>query len=97
MQLIAFELTMPSPPSWNGRWSGEDRLHCKIERLTHATAARVLERTSYSYHWPDGWTAVISVRQVTKDQAAKLRRSSVGFAGYDWMVRSIVDHGEIKA
>jgi hypothetical protein len=50
----------------------------------------------YHYNFGDGWAAGVSVRTVDAAEARKLRRKSDGFSGYDWMIDSIVQHGEIR-
>lgn len=52
-------------------------------------------RKNYYYSWNDGWGANICVEQVCAIEAAKRRKSSSGFWGYDWMVNSIIRYGEI--
>ena len=91
MILVCFELSMPSMASWNGRWSGEDKLYAVIRSLK-----TLPKKDYYSYEWSDGWRAGVSVRQVDSKEAAKIRRNSSGFCGYDWMVTSIIDRGKIE-
>ncbi len=98
--MIAFELTMPSPPSWDGRWSGEDRRWFRVRNLGRSKSAaareqRIVEGSSYIHRWSDGWTACVTVRIVDAQEARKLRRQSAGFAGYDWMIDQILADGEI--
>lgn len=95
---IAFILTMPSAPSWNGKWSGDDRLHCVIRSFRGAKqgakAAEILAKSPYFYRWEDGWCAKIEAREVDAREAAKLRKQSKGFAGYEWMVDTIISYGQ---
>ena len=97
--ILAFELTMPSPPSWNGKWSGENRRWIIFrEFATDSAAARVAAYGGrHSYRWSDGWTAVVSVTPVSQEEMNRLGKLSAGFNGYDWMVSSIIDHGKIYA
>lgn len=100
--LIAFELTMPNRGSWNGRWSGEDRRWIVVRNMgrgkrAEETAKPILEKGHWHYSWSDGWGASIVAREVDGQQAAKLRRMSAGFCGYDWMVSSIIKHNKIVA
>jgi hypothetical protein len=97
---LAFFLTMPGVNSWNGRWSGEGRRYVLIRgrgatKAFKAHTSAILERGYFSYNFGDGWVAGVEVREVTASEAAKLRRSSDGFCGYDWMVDSIMQDGEI--
>lgn len=100
--MISFELSMPGSPSWNGKWSGEGRLFAVVKSLPNsekgkAKAEEILKPGYYSYSWPDGWRARIGVRQVTSAEARKIRKLSRGFCGYEWMIDSILLHGEIRA
>lgn len=58
-------------------------------------AREILKQRSFGYHWNDGWSASIDVQEVTPAEAKVLRKNTVGFSGYDWMVSSIVDYGSI--
>jgi len=95
---IAFTLTMPNCGSWDGHWSGEGVLHCIIKpfrgKSQLAVADSLLARRSWYYGWGDGWGASIVAREVDKREAAKLRRKSRGFCGYDWMVDTICKYGK---
>lgn len=93
--MIAFELSMPGKASWNGKWSGEGKPYVRVRKLTKEIEQR-LDGKEYDYRWTDGWCACVSARKVDGREAAKLRRKSVGFYGYDWMIESIVQHGEIR-
>lgn len=98
---VAFFLSMPSCPSWNGKWSGEGRKYVIVKRFTTAKggqlAAEMIAHGSYWYSWSDGWGAQVSVKEVDGREAARLRKESNGFAGYDWMVESIMSYGKILA
>ena len=91
--ILAYTLTMPGRGSWNGGWSGDDG--CHVATRSYRTSAPMIG--SYRYAWEDGWAARIEVREVTAAEAAKLRRKSDGFCGYDWMIDSIERHGAIYA
>lgn len=89
---LAFILTMPSNNSWNGRWTGDDKLYARVQSVKKL--AHEIEGHHY-YNFGDGWLACVEVRQVDKSEAARLRRKSVGFCGYDWMISSLLSHGQI--
>ena len=92
--LICFELSMPGCPSWNGKWSGDNKLYAKIVHVKKKESAEaILSHKYYSYSWPDGWCAGISVREVSVSEARSIRKHSKGFCGYDWMVNNILSHG----
>lgn len=91
--MIAFILTMPNSPTWNGRWSGENNLHCIIKE-NRKVPKEIVGKTFY-HRWDDGWCAAIEVRHVDCRTANKMKRESCGFSGYDWMVKNIIENGEI--
>jgi hypothetical protein len=97
MTLVAFELSMPGVASWNGHWSGEERLHvCVVNLGRNADAAqKIIEGSPYFYSFGGGWAASVSARLVDATGARRLRRQSAGFAGYDWMIEEIRSHGRI--
>jgi hypothetical protein len=92
---IEFKLSMPNIGSWNGKWSGEERYYARVYILGDEKAKKILEKGYYHYDFGDGWAAGIDVRKVDSKEAAKLRKKSVGFDGYDWMIDSIIDNGKI--
>lgn len=99
--ILSFELSMPRTNSWNGRWSGEGRRFVKCVNVSHTQKAierglKVVENGPYHYSFGDGWVAGVKVEVVDAREAAKLRKLSAGFCGYDWMIDSIREHGEIK-
>lgn len=95
-----FTLSMPRVNSWNNRWSGDDDLYCKARVLT---ADRLKELPfdytkpcDFYYDFGDGWAANVHVEVMSSKEANKLKKKSRGFAGYDWMITSILKNGEIK-
>lgn len=98
---LSFTLSMPGRSSWNGRWSGEEKLYAIVKTFTgkkgQQKAEEILKQQYYSYGWSDGWRAGIKVEQVDPARARKIRSKSQGFCGYSWMVDSIIRHGAIYA
>ena len=94
MTLVAFTLSMPGRSSWDGRWSGEGRLYVIVRRVKTVTNDLL---GYHSYAWQDGWCASIEASIVDSKEAAKLRKRSAGFCGYDWMVDSLLMDGRILA
>ncbi len=99
--ILCFTLSMPNVSSWNGKWSGEDRLYTKIinfgrTKTAIAKASKILDIGYFRYGFGDGWSAGISVKEVNAKEAATIRRKSRGFYGYDWMVQSIKSNLLIK-
>ena len=92
--MIVFELTMPNCGSWNGRWTGEGKSYIRT-RPDKSVPKEVVGKTFY-HTWDDGWTACVSVTHTDRRTAEKLRKKSVGFYGYDWMIDSIISRGSIK-
>jgi hypothetical protein len=98
--ILSFTLSMPNRGSWNGDWSGKEKNYVitKVFRGRDAEAlARVLVGNGSVYHnFSDGWGASISIKEVNAAQARKLRATSAGFCGYDWMVTSLAKKGVIE-
>lgn len=102
--IIAFTLSMPCVGSWNGKWTGAENLYCRVinfkqrygtsKKATELTE-RLLSNRVYYYNFGDGWEAAVTVEAVDAKKAAKLRKGSRGFCGYDWMIANIVQHGKI--
>lgn len=97
--ILQFTLSMPGCSSWDGKWSGSSKLYAKTESFTGkkriAKAQSIIDKGYYSYNFGDGWRAGVSVEQITGSRASQVRKKSSGFCGYDWMVDSIIDHGDI--
>lgn len=91
--MIAFFLNMPSRGSWNNQWSGEGRLYARVRKDCEVPKEYIDQ--SFSYRWDDGWVASVEIKKVDSKEAAKIRKNSVGFYGYDWMIDSIIDHRKI--
>ena len=96
--ILAFHLSMPNCASWNGRWSGDGNRYVIVRSFRGKTATknaeRIRDKQHYHYSWSDGWGARITVQEVNSSQAAKLRKESQGFSGYDWMVDTICKYGK---
>ena len=90
--MIAFILTMPNIGSWNGKWTGEEYFHCVTRKLSK-TEEEKLDGENFYYSWNDGWGANIECKKVDSKEAAKMRKKSKGFCGYEWMVNNIIHHG----
>lgn len=103
--IVSFELTMPNRGSWNGRWSGEDKKFFVIKKFAKRFVIKtehfktLLEkgRDGWYYRWEDGWGASINAEVIDSKEAAKRRKISSGFCGYEWMIGSIILRGTIKA
>lgn len=98
--ILSFTLSMPNNNSWNGKWSGENRFYAKVinfgrTKKGEAAAQKILDESYYYYNFGDGWGAGVSVKEVDAREAAKIRRKTAGFCGYDWMIDSIREFNEI--
>lgn len=93
--MILFTLSMPSISSWNGQWSGSGQKYQRVRRLPKEQEL-ALDGGRFTYAFGDGWVACVTTTQIDAKAAAKVRRQTDGFCGYDWMVNSIVKHGEIR-
>jgi len=92
--MIVFELSMPNKGSWNGKWSQEGQLFVRTRR--ECDVPKEYWNKSFYHRWDDGWTACVTTTRMTANEARKLERKSKGFCGYDWMIRSIIKHGDIR-
>ena len=93
---------MPNVASWDGKWGGQDRLYVKVHNFGRskertARAQEILDTGYFHYNFGDGWSAGVTVKEVDSQEAARLRRKSDGFCGYDWMVTSIISDMKIAA
>ena len=97
--ILVFELSMPQISTWNNRWSGEGKYFAKTRsfqgREQTSLANEILDNQPYRYDFGDGWGAMVKVRHVDSNEAAKVRRKSDGFMAYDWMIDSIIGHRRI--
>lgn len=94
--MIIFKLSFPTNSAWNGRFSGEDNLYAKTKDIRNKEEiARLIAGSPYSYRWDDGWSASIEVYEIDGNEAAKIRRKSKGFMGYEWMIKAIMSYGKI--
>jgi hypothetical protein len=94
--ILRFKLSMPIVGSWSGKWSGEGVYYAIVRSLRNKELAnKILERGYYHYDFGDGWAAGITVEQIDSGEAAKTRRRSKGFCGYEWMVDSIINNQRI--
>lgn len=89
--LVLFELSMPGNNAWNGRWSGEGKCYAVVRSFRSGAP----KFGYYDYNFGDGWRAGVTVREITSPAAKKLRKQSIGFCGYDWMIDDICKHGRI--
>jgi hypothetical protein len=99
--ILSFTLTMPQNGAWNGKWTGDDKLFCKMHDFGRGKLAnnnaRFLQGKNFKHDFGDGWAANIKVEKVTAIKAALLKKKSTGFSTYGWMIDSIIEHGEIKS
>jgi hypothetical protein len=94
--ILRFKLSMPTVGSWDGKWSDEGVYYAIVRSLQNKELAnKILERDYYHYDFGDGWAAGITVEQIDSKEAAKTRRRSKGFCGYEWMVDSIINNQRI--
>ena len=91
--MIVFELTMPHRGSWNGKWSGDIRRHIRLR--DERSVPKDLWDKDFYYRWDDGWEACVTVSRMKATEARKLEKQSRGFAGYDWMIGSLLKDGYI--
>jgi len=94
--IIAFTLSMPRNNAWNNCWTGAEKMYIVTRTVPKDKASEILKIGSFGCSFGDGWVANISAESVDSRQAAKLRKKSSGFCGYEWMVNSIITTNEIQ-
>jgi hypothetical protein len=99
---LIFRLSMPGTGPNGERWNSDNRVHALIRPVPRnlkstENANKLLAAKSWRYDFGDGWIAQVDVEQGTQQTVHRARRLSQGFCGYDWMVASILEHGEIKS
>ena len=92
--MLSFELTMPNVGSWNGKWTGDGRTYFRTRKVDRKKENELDEQNFY-YDFGDGWGASVKVEKINAREAARRRRKSAGFFGYDWMIDEILQHGKI--
>ena len=98
--MISYTLSMPTVGSWDRKWSGDKKSFVLLRPEARGKEAKKKEEEKLSqgrfyYSFGDGWSALVVVEKVDAETARKLRKSSAGFCGYDWMVDSIEQYGSI--
>jgi hypothetical protein len=101
--LVSFQLTMPNVGSWNGKWTGSDRKYYVVKKISdrymkskeHFKALLEKRKDYWHYSWNDGWGANVTAEIIDGTEARKRRKETVGFAGYEWMIDSILYYGSI--
>jgi hypothetical protein len=96
---LSFILSMPRNNSWNGKWSGQHTLYARVVSFTSKkgkeNTQNILDKGYFTYDFGDNWCAGITVKEVSNEEARKIKKLSKGFCGYDWMIGSIIDKGVI--
>ena len=92
---------MPNNNAWNGKWTGADNFYVRVENFgrtkkANNRAQELIDAGSFYYNFGDGWGASVAIKEVDSTQARKLRKKSMGFCGYDWMIDSIKLYGDIR-
>lgn len=100
--ILSFTLSMPNVGSWDGKWSGSDRLYVKVKSFTQSKtdttrAQEILDEGYFHYDFGDGWSAGVTVGRVDSRERDRLRKKSAGFCGYEWMIDSIIRDMKIAA
>ena len=96
--MVSFELTMPNVGSWNGKWTGADKKYFLIKSLSKIQLSNIdfkENKASFYYNFGDCWGANVTAEIIDAKEAIRRRKNSMGFAGYDWMVAEIIEHGRI--
>jgi hypothetical protein len=84
---VIFELSMPNCGSRNGKWTGAGRKYTVIRKLE---ANSPIIGKYFLYQWNDGWCARVDARKANREKPTN------EFRMYEWMIDSIIQHGEIR-
>lgn len=92
---------MPCVTSCNGKWSGEGNNYVIYRPSNLRTIRRLglLSETndpidaSWDHRFSNGWVACVTGKLLRRNEK---KQKSDGFSGYDWMVTSILQWGEIR-
>ena len=100
--ILSFTLSMPNNNAWDGKWTGDSIFYARAinfgkSKKAESRAQEILDEKYFHYNFGDGWAAGVTVKKVTSQEARIIRKNSKGFCGYDWMIDSIRDHGDIHA
>lgn len=93
--LVCFSLSMPNVGSWNGKWTGEGKIYARVFKVSKKND-KIKDGDYFRYNFGDGWSAGVSIKFVDGNEAVKIRRKTSGFCNYEWMIKSIIEHGEIR-
>lgn len=88
--MVIFKLSMPNVGSWNNKWTGGGNCYARV-RPDRQVPKEIIGK-SFCYNFGDGWTACV---EVANNVVKAIMKKSVGFAGYDWMIDSIILNNEI--
>jgi len=88
---------MSNVGSWNGKWTGTDNFYCRVRSYAPKSEKikNLLASPNHYYNFGDGWGASISIEECKAKEAAKFKKMSAGFRGYDWMIDEIEEYGRI--
>lgn len=100
MKYISFTLTMPNRNTWNGKWTGDQKLYARIIKVSDKSFEKfnyknIINKDLY-YDFGDGWVASVKIETVDLIKAKQIKKTSSGFCGYDWMICSILRKGNIE-
>lgn len=102
--ILSFELTMPNRGSWNGQWTGQDNKYWIVKNISNKYLNskdyfKTLLKQKYDnfhYSFGDGWSANVRIEIIESGEAKRRRKQTAGFCSYEWMIDSILFHGEIQ-
>jgi len=98
MKAMLFKLSMPNIGSWNGKWTGEGNLYCRTRTYKNdeEKLKKVLLENYHHYNFGDGWSAGVTISEITSDEKRKYNKATKGFYGYEWMIDEIEQYGRIR-
>jgi len=88
--MLLFELIYPT-----SRWPGDGEKYLATKSVGRKKEEE-LDGKYFQYVFSDGYRARIRVEKMTAAEAREQMRKSKGFCNYEWMIESIIEHGEIR-
>ena len=97
MEHRVFILTMPNNNAWNGKWTGQGRLFCIVNKYKNKDPVleNINKSDSHYYDFEDGWGALVKIKKIDAIEAKVYKKQSCGFSSYSWMVKEIEQYGRI--
>ena len=99
MKHLSFKLSIPS----SGKWTGLDKKYYIIKTISDKAfkiynKAVLKGKITQNWYHPhnDDWGAHVQLDVINAREAFKRRRLEFGFAGFEWLISSIMKDGTVN-